>query len=176
MAVLDSRQRNWLDDLQFVDEGLELRRCADRLPARAGRMMPARSAPARPRSARPGPARPDLGSLSYRGNGIGVSRVPHAPRRPVGWSATVAAACLSALITLWLGWIAHFSAGPSAETVTVPDRLAVVHVQAGETLQQLAGRMVPGAPVAQVVERIRDLNNLDSAEIGARQTLIAPVG
>jgi predicted Zn-dependent protease len=91
-------------------------------------------------------------------------------------STTVAAACLSALITLWLGWIAHFSAGGSAETVAVPDQLAVVHVQAGETLQQLAGRMVPGAPVAQVVERIRDLNNLDSAAIGAGQTLIAPVG
>lgn len=176
MTVLDNRRDKWLDDLQFLDDRLEDRRLSDRLPTRTGRTVAGRPGPVRPRAARPGPARPDLGPLAYRGTGIGVSRVRHSPRRSVGASATIATACLSALITLWLGWIAHFSAGSAAETVAVPERLAVVHVHSGETLQQLAGRMVPGAPVAQVVERIRDLNNLDSAAIGAGQTLIAPVG
>lgn len=176
MTVLDNRQGNWMDDLQFLDDRRKGRPLADRLPTSTGRALSIRPAPSRSRPVRPGPVRPDRGPLAYRGTGIGVSRVRHSPRRAVGASTTVAAACLSALITLWLGWIAHFSAGPTAETVAVPERLAVVHVQAGETLQQLAGRMVPGVPVAQVVERIRDLNNLDSAAIGAGQTLIAPVG
>jgi predicted Zn-dependent protease len=57
-----------------------------------------------------------------------------------------------------------------------PDRLAVVQVQAGETLQQLAGRVAPDAPTGQVVQRIRELNKLDSAALDAGQTLIAPLG
>jgi predicted Zn-dependent protease len=54
--------------------------------------------------------------------------------------------------------------------------LAVVQVQAGETLQQLAQRVAPGTSAAQTVDRIRDLNKLDSAAIDAGQTLIAPLG
>ena len=58
----------------------------------------------------------------------------------------------------------------------MPDQLAVVQVQAGETLQQLAGRVAPDAPASQVMARIRDLNKLDSAALDAGQTLIAPIG
>ncbi len=58
----------------------------------------------------------------------------------------------------------------------MPDRLAVVQVQTGETLQQVAHRVAPDAPVGQVVERIRELNQLDSVALDAGQTLIAPVG
>jgi predicted Zn-dependent protease len=54
--------------------------------------------------------------------------------------------------------------------------LAVVQVQGGEKLQHLAGRVAPDSPVADVVDRIRDLNNLDSAAVDAGQTLIAPIG
>jgi LysM repeat protein len=52
----------------------------------------------------------------------------------------------------------------------------VVQVQTGETLQHLARRVAPDAPVGQVVDRIRELNQLDSAAVNAGQTLIAPVG
>jgi hypothetical protein len=58
----------------------------------------------------------------------------------------------------------------------VPDRLAVVQVQMGETLQHVAHRVAPDAPVGQVVERIRELNQLDSVALDAGQTLIAPIG
>ena len=58
----------------------------------------------------------------------------------------------------------------------MPDRLAVVQVQTGETLQQVAGRVAPDAPVSQVVDRIRELNQLDSVALDAGQTLIAPIG
>ncbi|HAN70456.1 MAG TPA: peptigoglycan-binding protein LysM, partial [Actinobacteria bacterium] len=98
-------------------------------------------------------------------------RAPHA-RRPVSARVTVALAGLTALITLWLGTLAQFS-GERGTAVAVPERLAVVQVQAGETLQQIARRVAPDAPSGQVVDRIRDLNKLDSASVDAGQTLIA---
>jgi predicted Zn-dependent protease len=88
----------------------------------------------------------------------------------------VALAAIAALITLWLGSLAQVSAGRQDASATAPDQLAVVQVQAGETLQHLAGRVAPEAPVEQIVTRIRQLNDLDSAAVEAGQTLIAPVG
>ena len=125
----------------------------------------------------PGPNRPALASLQYRGSGVAMSYAPHI-RRQVSTSVTIALAGLAALITLWLGSLAQSSAQRSAAPASAPvaDRLAVVQVQAGETLQQLAGRIAPGMPVGQIVERIRDLNKLESASVTAGRTLIAPVG
>jgi hypothetical protein len=40
----------------------------------------------------------------------------------------------------------------------------------------VAHRVAPEAPVAHVVDRIRELNQLDSTSLDAGQTLIAPVG
>ena len=105
-----------------------------------------------------------------------MSRAAHPVRHQVSTSATVALAGLAALITLWLGVLAQFSGARVAAPAAVPERLTVVQVHAGETLQQLASRMVPDAPVAQVVERIRDLNKLESPAVDAGQTLIAPLG
>ena len=51
----------------------------------------------------------------------------------------------------------------------------MVRVQAGETLQELAERVAPETPVAQVVRRITDLNQLGSSAVEAGQTLIAPI-
>lgn len=124
---------------------------------------------------RPGPVRPGVAPMHYRGNGVGVSRAPHR-RRTVSTGVTLALAGAAALITLWLGSLAHLSGDGTAAPVQLPDRLAVVQVQAGETLQQLAGRVAPDAPVGQVVDRIRDLNHLDSAMLDAGQTLVAPIG
>jgi len=133
------------------------------------------AAPVRPRSYRPTPARPAVAPLRYRGTGVALSHAPHA-RRPVSTAVTVSLAGLAALITLWLGSLAHFSGDRAAAPVSTPDQLAVVQVQAGETLQQLAGRVAPGASAVAVAERIRDLNKLESAAVDAGQTLIAPVG
>lgn len=145
-------------------------------PARgARRPVPARSARPFPAyEARPFPARPATAPLRYRGTGIAVSRAAHG-HRPVGTAVTVALAAMAALITLWLGALANFSGDRAAAPAAVPERLAVVQVQAGETLQQLAGRVAPEAPAGQIVDRIRDLNQLDSSAVDAGQTLIAPV-
>jgi LysM repeat protein len=112
--------------------------------------------------------------VAYRGTGVAMSRAPHGRRR-VSVAITVALAGLAALITVWLGAIAQ-SGGVIGTPAAIPQQLAVVQVQAGETLQHLAARVAPDAPVAQVVDRIRELNQLESAALDAGQTLIAPVG
>jgi len=123
----------------------------------------------RPLSRRPGGT-----PMRHRGTGVVVSRAPHR-RRPITPVTTVLLALVAATITVWLGLVAQFG-GVVGESAPVPDRLAVVQVQMGETLQQVAGRVAPNAPVSQVVDRIRELNQLDSVAVDAGQTLIAPIG
>jgi LysM domain len=130
-------------------------------------------------SGRPVPSRPSGAPTRYRGTGVAMSVAPHHRRRPVPFATTVGLALLVGVITLWLGLVAHFAqlanddAGSSAH---VPDRLAVVRVEAGESLQDVAARVAPEAPVRQVAQRIRELNDLNSTALVAGQTLIAPVG
>jgi LysM repeat protein len=103
-----------------------------------------------------------------------VSRASHR-RRPITPLATVGLALVAAAITVWLGVVAQLG-GVVGTPAQVPAQLAVVQVQTGESLQQVAQRVAPEAPVAAVVDRIRELNELDSAAVDAGQTLIAPVG
>ncbi len=130
-------------------------------------------------SQRPGPSRPVGAPLRHLGTGVAMSIAPHR-RRPVTPVTTVGLALLAAVITLWLGLVAHFgdmvNGGSADSSAPVPDRLAVVRVEAGESLRDVAARVAPDAPVRQVTERIRELNALDSTTLAAGQTLIAPVG
>jgi hypothetical protein len=121
-----------------------------------------------PRSKRPAGT-----PMRYRGTGVLMSRVSHR-RRPITPVTTVMLALLAAGITVWLGLVAQVG-GVRGVQAPMPDRLAVVQVQTGETLQQVAHRVAPDAPVGQVVQRIRELNQLDSAALDAGQTLIAPI-
>jgi hypothetical protein len=118
-------------------------------------------------------SRPNGAPLRYRGTGVLVSRASHR-RRPITPATTVVLALIAAGITVWLGLVAQFG-GVTGGDVPVPARLAVVQVQTGETLQQVAHRVAPDSPVGQVVERIRELNQLDSVALDAGQTLIAPI-
>ena len=122
----------------------------------------------RPRSNRPATA-----PMRYRGTGVMMSRASHR-RRPITPATTVLLALVAAGITVWLGLVAQFG-GVTGADAPVPPRLAVIQVQTGETLQQVAHRVAPDSPVGQVVERIRELNQLDSVALEAGQTLIAPV-
>lgn len=159
-----------LDDRHLVDWTTAW---VPRSGACSGSLVPNRPV-SRPGVQRPVRRRPAVAALHYRGTGVSMSYAPHT-RRQVSTSVTIALAGLAALITLWLGALANFSGDRAAAPAAVPERLAVVQVQAGETLQQLAGRIAPEVPAGQVVDRIRDLNQLDSAAVDAGQTLIAPV-
>ncbi|KQH78710.1 hypothetical protein AO501_32305 [Mycobacterium gordonae] len=131
------------------------------------------------RSNRPGPSRPAGAPMHYRGTGVAMSTASHR-RRPVSVLTTMGLALLAGIITLWLGLMANFGSvlndEPAGASAQVPAALAVVRVEPGESLQQLATRVAPGAPVRDVVERIRNLNALDSNAVAAGQTLIAPIG
>lgn len=124
----------------------------------------------RPRSGRPSGA-----PLHYRGTGVLMSRASHR-RRPITPGTTVVLALVAAGITVWLGLVAQFGGVVGSTPAAVPDRLAVIQVQSGESLHQVAARVAPDAPVGQVADRIRELNQLDSAAVDAGQALIAPVG
>lgn len=130
-----------------------------------------RAAPAR---RRPPAGRPGGAAMRYRGTGVLMSRASHR-RRPITPATTVMLALVAAAITVWLGLVAEFG-GVSGADATVPSGLAVIQVQEGETLQQVAHRVAPEAPVSHVVERIRELNHLDSVSLDAGETLIAPAG
>jgi LysM repeat protein len=92
--------------------------------------------------------------------------------------STVVLALIAAAVTVWLGLVAQLggSATSSDSPAAIPSQLAVVKVQSGESLQQLAQRIAPDAPAAAVVDQIRELNKLDSGVVDAGRTLIAPVG
>lgn len=103
-----------------------------------------------------------------------MSRASHR-RRPLTPYTTVVLALIAAGITVWLGVVAQL--GTSIEPPSqVPGQLAVVRVMSGESIQQVAHRVAPDAPVGAVVDRIRELNKLPSVALDAGQTLIAPVG
>jgi hypothetical protein len=130
-------------------------------------------------SRRPGPSRPAGAPPRYCGTGVAMSFAPHR-RRPVTLATTLALALVAGMITLWLGLLGNLgqlvngdSAGSAAP---VPDRLAIVRVEPGESLQDVAHRVAPDAPARRVAERIRELNELSSPTLVAGQTLIAPVG
>ncbi|OFJ55354.1 LysM peptidoglycan-binding domain-containing protein [Mycolicibacterium grossiae] len=133
---------------------------------------PVRPRPAARRS--PQRRRPAAAPLRYSGTGVLMSRASHR-RKPITPVTTVLLALVAAGITVWLGLVAQFGAAPETPA-PVPGELAVVQVQTGESLQQLAARIAPDAPVGPTVERIRELNELDTAGVAAGQTLIAPVG
>jgi len=123
-------------------------------------------------------SRPAGAPLRHRGSPVLMSQAPHRPQRvkPITPATTVVLALVAAAITVWLGLMAQFGAVMAGEAAAVPDRLGVVRVQSGESLQHLAARVAPEAPAGQVVDRIRELNRLDSAALDAGQTLIAPIG
>jgi hypothetical protein len=104
----------------------------------------------------PQSSRPIAAPPRYRGTGVLMSNASHRPR-PITPATTVALAMLAAGITVWLGFVAHFGgmlhSSPEKASVQMPDQLAVVRVEPGETLQRLAARVAPDAPTSQVSSR-----------------------
>lgn len=117
-------------------------------------------------------------SVQHHRTGVPMSRAPHRPQaaKAITPATAVVLALIAAAITLWLGLTADFGAAAAGAGAAVPERLAVVRVHSGESLQHLAGRVAPDAPTGQVVERIRELNGLESVAVDGGQTLITPMG
>jgi hypothetical protein len=65
--------------------------------------------------------------------------------------------------------------GAFGSTTAVPDRTAVVQVQQGQTLTDLAAAAAPDGDQGAVVDRIEELNGLSSGVLHVGQALVVPV-
>jgi hypothetical protein len=93
-------------------------------------------------------------------------------RAPVPLSLVIALGVAVCLAVVGLAVLANLGAGAPS----VPSRTAVVRVEPGESLLQLAERMAPGSDPSAVVDRIQELNGLTGSAVRAGQPLTVPVG
>ncbi|WP_127782436.1 LysM peptidoglycan-binding domain-containing protein [Rhodococcus sp. X156] len=76
---------------------------------------------------------------------------------------------------LALGVLAVVTLGGGGDA-PMPTQTAVTQVRAGESLSAVAVRSAPGVPAAAMVQRIVDLNALDTVAVRPGQSLVVPVG
>jgi hypothetical protein len=91
-------------------------------------------------------------------------------RAPLPMSWVIALGVLVCLTVIALAVLANAGSGAA----TVPQRTAVVRVEPGENLLQLAERVAPGSDPSAVVDRIRELNNLTGSALRPGQPLTVP--
>ncbi|MBC2643897.1 MULTISPECIES: LysM peptidoglycan-binding domain-containing protein [unclassified Rhodococcus (in: high G+C Gram-positive bacteria)] len=116
--------------------------------------------------------RPSSGAVEYRPTVVGVSRADH--RRganDVGWRMVLASVVITAGVLCGLVGLAQLATTDSAGDAAATE---VVQVQQGESLAAIAGRVAPDLPVAQVVERIMELNAMSNSALHPGQNLIVP--
>jgi len=149
----------------------------DDRPARCGASpldAPRRRPSVRPREvARRRPAgRPvEYGTVPTRVTRRAVPR--SAPEARVRARVMVA---LAALVLILAVGVLAFTAGGGTSAAPLPAETGVVQVRPGENLTSLAARVAPGVPSSQVVQRIVQLNELDTVAVRAGQALVVPVG
>lgn len=61
-------------------------------------------------------------------------------------------------------------------TASIPNALTTISVHSGDTLGSIASHYAPHADSAAVIERIQDLNELQSTVLLPGQVLVVPVG
>lgn len=110
---------------------------------------------ARAAAARPGASRRRGGTSGYRH--ACESATPPAGVRLPRW-ARLTLTLTVVFTALWLG--AQWVGGGSVAPATTP--VSTVTVQPGESVWQIATRVAPGADTRQVVQQIRELNDLGS--------------
>jgi hypothetical protein len=96
---------------------------------------------------------------------------PRSRGASLGW--LVLAGGLTLLIVLGTGWLASSSDGSA--TVPVPSSTTLISIHSGETLWDVAIQEAPSSPPQAVVDRIRELNNLDDASLYPGEMLRVPV-
>ncbi|MFD2473972.1 LysM peptidoglycan-binding domain-containing protein [Amycolatopsis silviterrae] len=138
----------------------------------AVRHIPA-AVPANPgrtaRERRGEPLRPPSRARVVAGRRGGVA-CQTATRPSVRWPWLFAIAFAACLIVTGLG---AFGAGTASGPV--PSRTASVSVQPGDSLGALAARFAPNADQSAVVERIKELNDLDDTALLPGMPLTVPV-
>lgn len=117
------------------------------------------------------PTRPGGAPFSYDTPRVSVSRAPHRREvEDVSWGTVFVGMAATALIVAGLFGLAQLRSGDA-----VPTGTEVVQVREGESLGDVASRVVPDAPASQVVARIVELNALSGSGLHPGQSLIVPV-
>ncbi|MFD4180580.1 LysM peptidoglycan-binding domain-containing protein [Rhodococcus sp. NPDC058514] len=112
------------------------------------------------------------GPVEYGRARVPVSRAAHGKRgHENGIGSLLVGMLLSAVAVAGLLGIAQVRSNPQLAL----GETAVVQVQGGETISDVASRVAPGARVEQVVARILDLNAMAGASVQAGQSLVVPV-
>ncbi|MGW4339591.1 LysM peptidoglycan-binding domain-containing protein [Rhodococcus koreensis] len=140
----------------------------------AGRSGAARSYRTEPRRRRTDGElrRPSSGAVAYRPTHTGVSRADHERgANDVGWRTVLAGIVITAGVLCGLAGVAQLATGGSVSNSAATE---VVQVQQGESLAAVAARIAPEMPVAQVVERIMELNAMSNSALHPGQSLIVP--
>jgi hypothetical protein len=129
--------------------------------------------PARTRTGSRDFSRPANGLVEYRHHSEGFSTAPHQGGSGAGHSfgIAVATALLSALVVCGLAGLWNMKTGALTDG---PAETAVVQVQEGESLADVAARVAPDLPVEQTVAQILDLNAMSTAGVHPGQSLITP--
>ena len=121
--------------------------------------------------------------VARRGSAVSCGESDNATQRPTpttrsvyvrrrAWAAAaVAGVGLMVLVVfmMFFGGVVEQSANP-ANTGT-----AVVHVQSGESLGDIASRIAPEMPTAAVVDKIMELNGMNNSALSVGQSLLTPV-
>ncbi|MDF3304785.1 LysM peptidoglycan-binding domain-containing protein [Rhodococcus sp. T2V] len=116
--------------------------------------------------------RPSSGAVAYRPIHTGVSRADHERgANDVGWRTVLAGIVITAGVLCGLAGVAQLATGGSVSNSAATE---VVQVQQGESLAAVAARIAPEMPVAQVVERIMELNAMSNSALHPGQSLIVP--
>ncbi|MCQ4119451.1 LysM peptidoglycan-binding domain-containing protein [Rhodococcus tibetensis] len=116
--------------------------------------------------------RPAAGTVAYGSARSRVSRAEHAHRgSEVGWRMVLASVVITAGVLVGLVGVAQLAA---TESMGSSGATEVIHVREGESLAVVAATISPERPVAQVVERIMELNAMSNSAVYPGQTLIVP--
>ncbi|MFC9358783.1 LysM peptidoglycan-binding domain-containing protein [Rhodococcus sp. NPDC057014] len=116
--------------------------------------------------------RPSSGAVAYRPTHTGVSRADHERgANDVGWRTILASVVITAGVLCGLVGVAQLATGGGVSNTAATE---VVQVQQGESLAAVAARIAPDMPVAQVVERIMELNAMSNSALHPGQSLIVP--
>ena len=101
---------------------------------------------------------------------VAVERDVYFRRRAWAGAAVVGVGLMMlVLFLMFFGRVVESGAAP-ANTGT-----AVVHVQSGESLGDIASRIAPEMPTEAVVEKIMDLNAMSNSALSPGQPLVTPI-
>ncbi|MFW0790358.1 LysM peptidoglycan-binding domain-containing protein [Gordonia sp. CPCC 205333] len=152
---------------------------APRIAPRAGLAAPTRPAPRRTpgSTTRPLNRRPDISwPTGTRCSGTDGMRAREARqmavyRRRRGAASVLVGAALAGLV--W--FFAVVGGNYEASVAPAPTSTSVVHVRAGESLSAVAARVAPELPTQAVINKIVELNHLESSGVRVGQALVTPV-